>query len=88
MKIPKTTENNPYVRFSFDVNGKMKLSICNSYWGGKNSGFISTDGTSGNTCLPEDLESYIKAFKIRNIKKLEKEILELTKKLNKLKNNL
>jgi hypothetical protein len=81
MEIPVTTPLKPYIEFRFDKNGKMKLSATASWWGGKNSGFGSGDGSEGNSCKPEHLNAYIKAFKERQIKNVEKEIAALQKKL-------
>lgn len=85
MKIPKTTKENPYIEFIFDKKGKIKLSACSSWWGGKNSGFFSSAG-EGNSCKPEDLNEYIKFFKEKKVKDVEKEILVLQNKLEYLKN--
>jgi hypothetical protein len=88
MKIPKTTKDRPYIEFRFDKKGKMKLYATNKWWGGKNSGFFSTDGSEGNTCQPKHLKSYIEAFKKRKIKSIEKEILLLQKEKEKMKEYL
>lgn len=85
MKIPKTTNENPFIEFVFSKNGVMKLSITNSWWGGINAGFYRSKGFEGNTCKPEDLDKYIKAFKNRKIKEIKKEIKNLNNKLNKYK---
>jgi hypothetical protein len=85
MKIPKTTEDKPYIEFRFDKKGKMKLSATNKWWGGKNSGFHSSDGSEGNTCEPKHLEAYIEAFKKRKINSIEKEIILLQKEKEKIK---
>jgi hypothetical protein len=85
MKIPKTTEEKPYIEFRIDKKGKIKLSATSHWWGGKKSGFYSSNGTEGNSCEPEHLEAYIKAFKERKIKDIEKEILLLQKKLELVK---
>ena len=85
MKVPKTTEDKPYIDFRVDKKGKIKLSATNKWWGGKNSGFHSTDGSEGNTCEPKHLKSYIEAFKNRKIKNIKKEILLLQKELKKIK---
>ena len=84
-KIPKTTKEKPYIEFRFSRKGKLSLSASPSWWGGKQSQFGCTDGSIGNTCLPKDLDSYIKAFKLRQIKDVEKEINRLQSKLEKLK---
>jgi hypothetical protein len=81
MKIPETTDLKPYIEFRFDKKGKMTLSATAAWWGGKNSGFGSGDGSEGNSCEPKYLNSYIKAFKERQIKKIEKEIEVLQEKL-------
>ena len=85
MEIPATTPDKPYIEFRIDKEGKIKLSATSGWWGGKNSRFVSSDGCEGNTAPPKQLESYIKAFKKRKIKRLEKEIVVLQKRLNKLK---
>lgn len=83
MKTPKTTEEKPYIEFKFYDDGKLKLSTSNDWWGGLNSGFIGY-GFSGNTCLPKDLEKYIKRFKEKKIKELDLEIKKLEKRKEKL----
>ena len=86
MKIPKTTADEPYIEFRFDKKGKMTLSATSSWWGGKNSGFCSSDGSEGNSCDdPKKLDAYIQAFKKNKIKELEKQIDTLQKKLVKFK---
>lgn len=85
MKIPKTTEDKPYIEFRIDKKGKIKLSPSADWWGGKNSGFVCSDGTEGNTCKPRNLKSYLNAFKEQKIKRIEKEILTLQNKLKKVK---
>lgn len=82
MKIPNTTKEKPYIEFRIDKKGKIKLSATANYWGGKKGSFLSPDGSEGNTCVPKDLKLYIKAFKNRKIKKIEKEISALQKQLN------
>jgi hypothetical protein len=84
MNIPKVTEEKPYIEFRFDKNGNVKFTATSNWWGGKNSGFIASGGYEGNTCLPKDLDAYMKAFKDRKVKTLEKEIDVLQKKLKKL----
>jgi hypothetical protein len=85
-KIPKTTPENPYIKFEFNRQGKIKLSAVESgSRGGKRGGFISSKRTEGNTCLPKDLESYIEAFKKRKVKKIEKEIKALQNQLERVK---
>lgn len=64
--------------------GKMTLSASSEWWGGKNSRFVGFTG-EGNTCEPKDLELYIKVFKERKAKAIEKEILSLQKKLEAIK---
>lgn len=82
MKIPKTTKEQPFIQFTFDKNGKMKLELTEGIgWGGKNGGFVTGGGAEGNCCLPKDLDTYIKAFKERKVKEIEKEINRLQKKL-------
>ena len=85
MQIPNTTDKKPYIEFRIDKKGKIKLSASSIWWGGKNSGFSSSDITEGNTCEPKHLKAYIKAFKERKIKNIEKEILALQKQLEKVK---
>lgn len=85
MEIPKTTVAEPYIEFRFDSKGKMTLSATSSWWGGKNSGFVSSDGTEGNSSEPKNLDAYIIAYKKKKIKDLEKEIDTLQKKLQKFK---
>ena len=80
MKIPKTTKEEPYIQFSFSKKGKLSFEITSNWWGGINGGFISSDGYSGNTCLPKDLEKYIKRYKLKQIKEIDDEIKELNKK--------
>ena len=80
MKTPKTTPEKPYIEFRIHKNGKIKLSATSSWWGGKNSGFISCNG-EGNSCEPKHLKAYIIAFKERKIKSIEKEIVLLQKEL-------
>lgn len=88
MTIPNTTVDNPYIKFAFDKKGKIKLFATSSWWGGKNSGFTSTDGTEGNSCEPNQLKAYIKAFKERKIKDIEKEISALQKQLQVVKSKM
>ena len=83
--IPKTTKEKPYIEFRFDKGGKLSYSITSDWWGGKRYGFTSSNGNEGNTCLPKDLDSYIKAFKLRKIKDVEKDIVKLQSKLERLK---
>lgn len=85
MKIPKTTTENPYIEFRFNRKGKIELSATSNWWGGKNHGFVSSDGSEGNTCPPEELDAYIKAFKSRKIKSMEKEIKTLQNKIESMK---
>lgn len=88
MKIPNTTTEKPYIEFRFDKSGKLSLSITDAWWSGKNGGFTSYEGDeeySGNSCKPKDLDSYIKAYKQRKVKLIEKEISNLQKQLQKLK---
>lgn len=84
MNIPKTTKEKPYIEFRIDEKGKIKLSASSNWWGGKNGGFFSSNG-EGNTCEPNDLKEYIKAFKEKKIKNIEKEILALQKQLEVVK---
>ena len=85
MEIPKTTKDKPYIEFRFDKKGKIKLSATSDWWGGKNAGFSCSDGTEGNTCEPKNLKSYIKAYKYKKIKDIEKQILILQKNLDVVK---
>lgn len=85
MKLPTTTPENPYVEFRFSKTGKLTLTAVSNYYGGINSGFSSSDGSMGNTCLPKDLDRYIAKYKQRKIKEVEKEISDLNKKLQNLK---
>ena len=80
MKIPKTTKEEPYIEFMFSKEGKLSFKISNNYWSGINGGFISSDGSGGNTCLPKDLEKYIERYKLKQIKEIDNEIKNLNKK--------
>ena len=85
MKLPKTTEELPYIEFRFNKKGKLiKLLATNSWWGGINGGFSSSE-YEGNTCKPKDLDRYIKAYKLKKAKEIEKEIDTLKNKLNNIK---
>jgi len=88
MKMPKTTKEKPFIEFRIDKKGKIKLSASSNWWGGKRSSFVCSDGSEGNTCDPNDLNEYIKAFKERKIKSIEKSILLLQKQLEKVKSYL
>lgn len=80
IKIPKVTEDKPYIKFEINnKTGKIILSTTSFWWGGKNSGFISSNNTTGNSCLPKDLKSYLKAFLIKKEKALQKELKLLQK---------
>jgi hypothetical protein len=72
LKMPKTTPEQPYIEFTFDKKGKIKLSATSSWWGGINAGFYRSGGLEGNTCEPEDLKKYLKAFKARKVKSIKK----------------
>ena len=85
MKIPKVTEDEPYIEFRYTKKGILKLSKTSSWWGGKNSGFSCSDGSEGNTCKPEDLDAYIKAFNTKKVKEIESEIALLQQKLKLVK---
>jgi len=85
MKIPETTPELPYIEFRINEKGTITLSATVSWWGGKSAGFTCSDGSEGNTCKPKDLDSYIKAFKARKIKSVEKQIALLQKQLAKMK---
>ena len=80
MKIPKTTKEEPYIEFRFSKEGKLSFKISNNYWSGINGGFISSDGSGGNTCLPKDLEKYIERYKKNKVKEIDEEIKNLQKK--------
>ena len=83
MKIPKVTKELPYIKFEFDEKGELHLSLTSSWWGGKRGGFISSDGTEGNSCIPRYLKAYIQAFKVKKVKDIKKEIELLQKQLDK-----
>tara|TARA_R110002020_G_scaffold63646_1_gene169643 strand:- start:1218 stop:1502 length:285 start_codon:yes stop_codon:yes gene_type:complete len=82
MKIPKTTEEEPYIEFRYSKNGKLKLSITSDWWGGKKEGFSCSDGSEGNTCLPKELKSHMKYFNEKKVKDIEKEMKILHKRLD------
>ncbi len=82
MKIPKVTEEEPYIEFRYTKNGSLKLSKTSNWWGGKKEGFCCSDGSKGNTCLPKDLKSHIKYFNEKKVKEIEKEIKKLQKRLD------
>ena len=83
--IPKTTPEYPYVEFRINENGEIFLNTTDSWWGGVGGGFMSSDGTYGNTCLPEELNGCIVDTVTGKIKKIEKHISELQKQVKKLK---
>lgn len=83
--IPEVTDDKPYIEFRFSKDGTLSLKADNSWWGGIRSGFRSSDGSGGNTCRPKDLKKYIEAYKLRQIKEVEKEIKGLQKVLTKFK---
>jgi len=85
MKIPKTTDEKPYIEFRFDKKGRLHLRATSNYWGGRYYGFSSSDGSKGNSCPPKELSSYIKTFKARKIKAIEKKIKALQSELNEIK---
>lgn len=85
--IPKTTELEPYIEFRFCKNNELKLSKTSSWWGGKKGGFHSIDGGRGNTCLPKDLDLFIKHFIEKEGEKIDKKINKLNKEKIKLKAN-
>jgi len=89
MKIPQTTPEKPYILFIFVTKtGKLKkLETTAAWWGGKNSGFICSDGTEGNSCPPKQLDAYIQAYKNKKITSIEKEITKLQKQLINIKKN-
>lgn len=82
MKIPKTTKDEPYIEFLYTKNGTLKLRRTADWWGGKNEGFHCSNGDEGNTCLPKDLDTYMKVFNDRKAKEIEKEIKHLQNRLN------
>lgn len=84
-KLPKTTTEQPYIRFAINKKGEIKFSATASWYGGKNSGFWQSGGIEGNSCEPKNLKSYIDAFKSRKVKEIEKEIAILQKRLNTIK---
>jgi len=85
MKIPITTTENPLIEFRFDKKGNIYLKATSGWWGGKNSGFISSDGSEGNVAPPEELKAYIKAYNQKKVKELEKEIKIKQNRLEKIK---
>lgn len=85
MKIPPTNSEHPYIEFRICPKGKIKLSATSAWWGGKNCGFTCSDGSHGNTCKPKDLKLYLKAYREKLIKDIEKEMYALQKKLEKIK---
>ena len=90
MKIPKLTEENPYIEFRITQKGKIILkSHPKSTWGGINSGFISSNREVGNVCdKPNQLNKYIKVRVTKEIRRIDKEISKLLKKREKFKNIL
>lgn len=80
MKIPKTTKEKPYIEFRFSKSGKLSFEITSNYWSGINGGFISSDGSSGNSCLPKNLDKYIERYKKNKVKEIDEEIKKLVKK--------
>ena len=84
MKIPKTTKAKPYIEFIFDKTGELFLKASSDWWGGINHCFSGPNEIEGNTCPPEHLDKYIKAFKQKKIKQVNKEIANLEKWLAKL----
>lgn len=84
MKIPEVTAEKPYIEFSIDENGKLTLSTTSNWWGGKESGFTCSDGSSGNSCKPQELQEYIEAYYKRKIEEVEEEIASHHKQLEKL----
>ena len=84
-KLPKTTVDNPYIRFAINKKGEIKFSATASWYGGKNSGFWQSGGIEGNSCEPKNLGAYIDAFKSNKVKEIEKEIAILQKKLKIIK---
>lgn len=84
MKIPTVTAEKPYIEFRIDKNGKLTLSATSDWWGGKKAGFISSDGSEGNTCEPAKLQEYIESYYTRKIKDAEKQIASHQKKIKKM----
>ncbi len=84
MKIPKTTPEKPYIEFRINKKGEIRLLTSDTWWGGINSGFSHSDGYEGNTCKPKDLIHYLENYKIKKLKELKKEILDLQKRIEKL----
>ena len=87
MIIPQTTKEQPYIEFIIDKLGNIKLSITSSWWGGIGHHFKSKDGI-GNTCLPKDLDRYVKACKNAKIKELKDNIRNLRLELKTLTEQL
>jgi hypothetical protein len=85
MLLPITSKEKPYIEFRINKEGEISLSVTASWWGGKKGGFLCNDRTEGNTCEPKHLKSYIKAFKIKKIKDVKKQISELQKQLKTFK---
>jgi len=85
MKIPKVTDDEPYIEFRYSKTGNLKLTKTSNWYGGKNSTFSCSNGSEGNTCLPKDLDAHIKAFNNRKVRNIEKEIKSLQKQLEKAK---
>lgn len=84
MKKPRTTKEEPYIEFRVK-NGIVILKKTRHWWG-KDGGFISSTGESGNSCKPEDLEAYFEAYKKRQIKDINKQIIALKAKAIVLEN--
>lgn len=82
MKIPKVTEDEPYIEFRYTKEGVLKLSKTSSWWGGKKEGFCCSDGSEGNTCLPKDLKSHMKYFNEKKVKDIENGIKKIQKRLD------
>lgn len=81
MDIPQVTKEKPYIQFKFDNDtGKLSLCISDCWWGGIDEGFYSLS-SQGNTCLPEDLDEYINAFKKRKVNNIKEQIKKLQQQL-------
>ena len=83
-----TTKEQPYIEFRFSDEGKLSFDITSNWWGGINGGFISSDGSGGNSCLPKDLKKYIERYKKNELKKIDLEIKILVKKKETIKKKM
>ena len=79
MKLPKPTEQYPYIFFSFTKRGNLKLrlapkfNVCNKW------GCIMIGGEVGNIAPPDKVGEWIKFFKEARIKQIDKQIALLNK---------